>query len=81
MKKIILMGFILLTVIVSTNAQDTSLYKGQCDIYQWSGKVLEQITLWKIDSVRVQYINNGNLSEVLSEDIQGIATNNFPDLR
>ncbi len=77
MKKIIIHVFILLFVNLLTHAQDTSLYQGRSDIYLWSGKILKQTSLWKIDSLRVQYVNNGNLSEVLTEDVHAIATNEY----
>ena len=77
MKKIIIHVFILLFVNLLTHAQDTSLYQGRSDIYLWSGKILKQTSLWKIDSLRVQYVNNGNLSEVLTEDVKAIATNEY----
>ncbi len=77
MKKIIIHVFILLFVNLLTHAQDTSLYQGRSEIYLWSGKILKQTTLWKIDSVRVQYVSNGNFSEVLTEDVHAIATNDY----
>ncbi len=74
MKKNLNLAFLLLLISLSTKAQDTSLYQGLSDISLRSGTVLKHITLWTIDSVRVEYVENGNLSEILTVDVLKIGT-------
>lgn len=65
--------FLLLGTLLS-KAQDTLLPQGKCTIYLHSEKAYKNVSLWKIDTNKVEYVKNGNLSDVLTSSVEKIET-------
>lgn len=58
-------------------AQDATLPKGNSTIYLHSGKTIRNITLWRIDSTKVEYVLSGNLADLTTMDVSKIETPEF----
>ena len=58
-------------------AQDTLLPKETSSIYLHSGKKIEKVTLWNIDSTKVEFLKNGSLSDVSPMDVLRIESLNY----
>ncbi len=70
----ITMLFILVSI---SKAQDPNLPKGKSQIYLNSGKTVKNVSLWRIDSAKVEYVVNGNLADLKTTDVSKIETTNF----
>ena len=57
--------------------QDATLPKGNSTIYLHSGKTIRNITLWRIDSTKVEYVLSGNLADLTTMDVSKIETPEF----
>lgn len=66
--------FFLIVLGLLSKAQDTLLPKGKCTIYLHSEKVYKNVRLWKIDSNKVEYVKEGNLSDLPTSGIKKIET-------
>ena len=75
--KLVYIFIALLFAINDGYAQDTSLPKENFKIYLTKGKKIEQVTLWNIDSMQVEYVKNGNLSNIASSDVYYIESLNY----
>ena len=76
MKYLIIMVYSLLQA-VSAKAQDTTLPKETFKIYPLAGKIINKISLWKIDSNTVEYVKNGNLADINTIDVLRIESLNY----
>jgi|GEM_PF-3273759 len=62
-KQILIITF-LLALVFFAKAQDPTLPNGESTIYLISGKTIKNVKLWKIDSLKIEFVKDGNLSEV-----------------
>ncbi len=76
MKTPLMIIFFLFAVLLS-KAQDLTLPKGSSTIFLNSGKTVMNTTLWRIDSIKVEYVIQGNLADVNTGDISKIETPEF----
>ncbi len=76
MKTLISLIPFLFWISVST-AQDFTLPKSNSTIFLHSGKAIKTVTLWRIDSVNVEYVIKGNLADVKTMDVSRIETPEF----
>lgn len=76
MKTPLMIIFFLFAVLLS-KAQDLTLPKGISTIFLNSGKTVMNTTLWRIDSIKVEYVIQGNLADVNTGDISKIETPEF----
>ncbi len=75
--KTLLTLILLLLNISFLSAQDQSLPKGNSTIYLHSGKIIKKATLWKIDSLTVEFALKGNLADVKTIEVSKIETLDF----
>lgn len=59
------------------SAQDLSLPKGSSTIYLYTGKIIKSVTLWRMDSVKVEYVLKGNLADLKTLDVSKIETPDY----
>lgn len=76
MKTLISLIFFLLWVSIS-NAQDFTLPKINSAIFLHSGKTIKPVTLWRIDSINIEYVSKGNLADVKALEVSRIETPDF----
>lgn len=76
MKYLIIMVCLLMAAFVS-QAQDPTLPTEVSKIYLNSGKKIEKVSLWKIDSSKVEYTKGGNLADVNTMDVLRIESLNY----
>lgn len=62
---------------VFANAQDPLLPAEVTKIYLYSGKKIEKVSLWKIDSNTVEYVKGGNLSDIKTTEVLRIESLNY----
>ena len=53
-------------------AQDTEMLKPKGSIYLHTGKVIKDVRIWTIDSVKIEYVKNGNLCDVKTDEVSKI---------
>ena len=58
-------------------AQDTTLPQGNCRIHLFSGKEIKHVRLWSIDTLKVEYVIDGNLGDVKTSDVMKIETHYY----
>ena len=75
MKTIFAITLLLCTLI--SKAQDASMPHGKSTIFIYSGKTIKNVRLWSIDSVKVEYVLKGNLSDVSTKDVSKIETTEY----
>lgn len=68
------MVFFFLFGLLYLKAQDTLLPQGKSTIYLYSDKVYKHVQLWKIDSIKVEFVKGGNLADVLTSAVKKIET-------
>lgn len=76
MKYLIILVYLLLQGTAS-KAQDTALPQESFKIYPLTGKNINKVNLWKIDSNTVEYVKNGNLADINTVDVQRIESLNY----
>ena len=76
MKTLLTLTLFLLMATIS-KAQDFTLPKGSSNIYLQSGKTIKDVSLWRIDSVKVEYVIKGNLADIKTSDVSKIETPDF----
>ena len=76
MKTLLTLTLFLLMATIS-KAQDFTLPKGSSNIYLQSGKIIKDVSLWRIDSVKVEYVIKGNLADIKTSDVSKIETPDF----
>lgn len=76
MKYLIILAYILLQAVAS-KSQDTTLPKESFKIYPLAGKIINKVSLWKIDSNTVEYVKNGNLADINNVDVLRIESLNY----
>lgn len=76
MKYLIIMVCLLMAAFAS-QAQDPTLPTEVSKIYLNSGKKIEKVSLWKIDSSKVEYTKGGNLADVNTMDVLRIESLNY----
>lgn len=70
--KTILISVLLITASMVLLAQDTTLPQGNSIIHLYSNKTIKHVRLWKIDTLKVEFVKNGNLGDVLAAEVEVI---------
>ena len=73
MKAIIFLLSFLISA-ANLSAQDTTLPQGKSRILLYSGKDLNDIHLWKIDTATIEYVIKGNLMDLKTAEVRSIET-------
>lgn len=76
MKYLIIIVYLLLQGTAS-KAQDTTLPQESFKIYPHAGKIINKVSLWKIDSNIVEYVKDGNLADINTADVLRLESLNF----
>ena len=76
MKTFLSITLLLLLATVS-KSQDASLPTGKSRIFLYSGKIIKNARLWSVDSVKAEYVLNGNLADFKISEIQKIETDDY----
>ena len=72
------LAFILFAGFVKfSQAQDSTLPKGNTRIYLHSGKVVKDICLWRVDTSKVEFVQDGNLTDIKIIDIDRIEAGEY----
>lgn len=74
-RTLVTLVFLLMATLSKT--QDHTLPKGSSNIYLQSGKTIKGVSLWRIDSMNVEYVIKGNLADIRTSSVSKIETHDF----
>lgn len=72
--------FILITLLLLgfiSKAQDSSLPNEVCKIYPYTGRNIVNVKLWHIDSLKIEYVTDGNLADIKTMEVKRIESLNY----
>ena len=75
--KQILSTAIILLFALFAKAQDTTLPQGKVSIQLYSGKVIKNVRLRSINTIKIEYIKDGNLCDAKINDVQKMETSGY----
>ena len=54
---------------LNSKSQDLTLPQGKSIIYLNSGKTIKEAKIWTVDSLKIEYVKNGNLADVMTSEV------------
>lgn len=70
--KLTYLVFFLMLISFNSEAQDIALPKGKSTIYLKSGKIIKDVKIWKTDTLKIEYVKNGNLADIKTNEVSKI---------